>query len=84
MFKEATSRSDKIESTSNNVQVRKKQQHRRRYRHWRNKVCSLIKLSKCNYYRQMITDCYGNIGRVWKVLRELSDKQEQNWNRIEK
>ena len=48
-----------------------------KYRHWRNKVCSLIKLSKRNYYRQMITDCSGNIGRVWKVLRELSDKQEQ-------
>ena len=30
MFKEAESRPDKIESTSNNVQVRKKQQHRRR------------------------------------------------------
>ena len=25
----------------------------------------------------MITDCSGNIGKVWKVLRELSDKQEQ-------
>ena len=30
MFKEAESRPDKIESTSNNVQVGKKQQHRRR------------------------------------------------------
>ena len=30
IFKEAESRPDKIESTSNNVQVRKKQQHRRR------------------------------------------------------
>ena len=30
MFKEAESRPDKIESTSNNVQARKKQQHRRR------------------------------------------------------
>ena len=50
-----------------------------KYRHWRNKVCSLIKLpvSKRNYYRQMITECSGNIGRDWKVLRELSDKQEQ-------
>ena len=48
-----------------------------KYRHWRNQVCSLIKLSKRNYYRQMITDCSGNIGRVWKVLSELSDKQEQ-------
>ena len=32
MFKEAESRPDKIESTSNNAQVRKKQQHRRRAR----------------------------------------------------
>ena len=30
IFKEAESRPDKIESTSNNVQVRKKRQHRRR------------------------------------------------------
>ena len=30
MFKEAESRPDKIDSTSNNAQARKKQQHRRR------------------------------------------------------
>ena len=43
MFKEAESRPDKIESTSNNVQVRKKQQHRRR-------ACDLLASLKRFYW----------------------------------
>ena len=43
MFKEAEFRPDKIESTSNNVQVRKKQQHRRR-------ACDLLASLKRFYW----------------------------------
>ena len=43
MFKEAESRPDKIESTSNNVQARKKQQHRRR-------ACDLLASLKRFYW----------------------------------
>ena len=43
MFKEAESRPDKIERTSNNVQVRKKQQHRRR-------ACDLLASLKRFYW----------------------------------
>ena len=43
IFKEAESRSDKIESTSNNVQVRKKQQHRKR-------ACDLLASLKRFYW----------------------------------
>ena len=43
MYKEAESRSDKIESTSNNVQMRKKQQHRRR-------ACDLLASLKRFYW----------------------------------
>ena len=43
MFKEAESRPDKMESRSNNVQVRKKQQHRRR-------ACDLLASLKRFYW----------------------------------
>ena len=43
MFKEEESRPDKIESTSNNVQARKKQQHRRR-------ACDLLASLKRFYW----------------------------------
>ena len=50
MFKEAESRPDKIESTSNNVQVRKKQQHRRR-------ACDLLASLKRFYWPNLGNLC---------------------------
>ena len=50
MFKEAESRPDKIESTSNNVQVRKKQQHRRR-------ACDLLASLKRFYWPSKLAPC---------------------------
>ena len=64
MFKEAESRPDKIESTLNNVQVRKKQQHRRR-------ACDLLAslkfqlniTAKISYENQFFVTTKGNIVR---------------------
>ena len=62
MFKESESRPDKIESTSNNVQAIKKQQHRRRACdllaslkrfYWPNTrvfACDLLAALKCFYW----------------------------------
>ena len=59
MFKEAESRPDKIESTSNNVQVRKKQQHRRR-------ACDLLASLKCFYWRHIPVVTVG-LGRMERI-----------------
>ena len=60
MFKEAESRPDKIESTSNNVQVRKKQQHRRR-------ACDLLASLKRFYWPRV-----GGSVLIYKTKQHIS------------
>ena len=67
MFKEAESRPDKIKSTSNNVQVRKKQQHRRR-------ACDLLASLKCLIDRLVNIDEFNalRLDLIMKTLKFVS------------
>ena len=67
MFKEAESRPDKIESTSNNVQARKKQQHRRR-------ACDLLASLKrfyCFFCSPLVKICVSVAPYLAKAMRFL-------------
>ena len=67
MFKEAESRPDKIESTSNNVQVRKKQQYRRR-------ACDLLVTSRSGKITSVNRT---QLGTDYDSLRQIEHVQNQ-------
>ena len=49
------------------------------YRYWRNKVCNIIGKSKREFYKKAILDCNGNVGKVWKIIKSLSDNVENSY-----
>ena len=46
----------------------------RDFKYWRNKVCSLIRSEKQNYYKSLMKESQGNTSKVWKCFNEITGR----------
>ena len=53
-----------------------------KYKYYRNKICSLIRLSKSNYYHKYFECNMTDMKRTWKGINELLYRRKNNSNTI--
>ena len=55
-----------------------------RYKYYRNKICSLIRLSKKRYYYKYFEHNVANMKKTWKGINELLYRRKKNLKNISK
>ena len=53
-----------------------------RYKYYRNKICSLIRLSKKRYYYQYFEHNVANMKKAWEGINELLYRRKRNFKNI--
>ena len=53
-----------------------------KYKYYRNKICSLIRLSKSNYYHQYFERNMSDMKKIWNGINELLYRRKKNFKKI--